>query len=143
MAGDAGGGHRGTARRTNPASDSQQGRSLEFRAVHVLEYPESDHATVAKSGIVVGNGAFGCVRGSGTGARGPGARDQTEVALRGGLALGLVAGAGGNCDLDVGSGSLEDLEQHTHRDEPRAAPATAFESAHGRALQPDQSAFSF
>jgi len=43
----------------------KQGRSLEFRAVHVLEYPESDHATVAKSGIVVGNGALGCVRGTG------------------------------------------------------------------------------
>src|SRR6266403_1719937 len=65
----------GPARRSDPAGDSQQGRSLEFRAVNVLEYPESDHATVAKSGIVVGNGALGCVRGTGTGARGPGACD--------------------------------------------------------------------
>src|SRR5260370_25873242 len=140
MDGDAGGGPRGSARRSDPAGDSQQGRSLEFRAVHVLEYPESDHATVAKSGIVVGNGALGCVRGTGTGARGPGARDQPEVALRGGLALGLVAGAGGDCDPDVCGCATEDLEQHAHRDEPRTAPATAFESAHGCALQPDQSA---
>src|ERR1700686_1510434 len=55
-------------------------------------------------------------------------------------ALGLVAGAGGDCDADVGGGTAEDLEQHPHRDEPRAAPATAAKGAHGCAVQPDQSA---
>jgi len=40
-----------------------------------------------------------------------------EVALRGGLALGLVAGAGSDCDPDVRGCATEDLEQHTHRDE--------------------------
>src|ERR1700746_750498 len=37
----------------------------------------------------------------------------------------------------------QDLEQPAHRDEPRAEPAAAFEGAHGRAFEPDQSALPF
>src|SRR6202158_3854985 len=49
--------------------DSQQGRSLECRTIHVFEYTEGNRETVAQGRIVVGNGAFNHVHRPGAGAR--------------------------------------------------------------------------
>ena len=86
----------------------------------------------------MGNAAAGCLCWTGTGSRGVGDCYQTEMALCGRPALGLVAGPGGDCNADVRRGTAEDLEQHAHRNEPRAPPTTFAEGAHGRAVEPDQ-----
>jgi hypothetical protein len=71
--------------------------------------------------------------------RSAGEDDDAEVAVRHRPALELVAdfvraGDGYGCGR-----APEDLEQHAYRDEPRAAPTVAIESANGCTLEPDQS----
>ena len=67
--------------------------------------------------------------------RGAGARHQAEMALRDPYGMGLVAGIDGHRHAHVRRRAPENLEQHAHRDESRAAPATAAQGAHGRALR--------
>src|SRR6266404_2226717 len=140
MAGHAGGVHGGTARRLDAPGDSQQGRSLELRAVHVFEYSARRSAPGAAGRDVLGIAAAARVRWTGTWARGAGGGHKTQVAVCDRAALGLVAGIVRAGHADVGGGAAEDLEQHAHRNESGAAPAVAAEGAHGRAFEPDQSA---
>src|SRR5438552_13065846 len=113
---------------------------MEFRSVHIFEHSESGGAIFTQGGYSVGDAAAGSLRWTGTGPRGIGDRHETEVVVCHRSALGLVAGPGGDRDADVGGCAAEDLEQHAHRNESGATPAVAAEGAHGRAIQPDQSA---
>src|SRR5579859_6171199 len=107
MVGNAGSIRSRAIGRIDAASDSQQRRTVEFRAIHVFEYSQGGGAVFAEGGYFVGNAAAGSLRRLGVGARWPGAGDQAEVAVCDRPALGLVAGAGGDCHADVGGGAVE------------------------------------
>src|SRR5690242_16468474 len=127
MAGDAGSLYRGFAGWADSPSYSQQRRPLEFWAIHFFEHSQGHGSFAAKGRTVLGDGAAGHLRGSGSGPRGAGARDQAEMAFRYSCEMGLVAGARGDCHVDVGGIAAENLEQHAQRDEPRAAPTASVE----------------
>src|SRR5207245_275501 len=110
--------------------------------IYFPEHSESDCEAASQSGIVLGNGAADHVHCPRTGPRGACARYKAEVALCDRSELGLVAGARGDRHTNVCRCPAENLEQHAHRDEPRAAPAAFVEGTYGCALQPDQSALS-
>src|SRR5438045_3997324 len=140
MAGHATGVDRRTPWRIDTPGHSGQGRVVELRPVHVLEYSESCRAVPAQSGYSVGDASAGRVRWPRTWPCGTGDCNKAEMVVRGGSALGLVAWIGGDCDIDVGCRAAENLEQHPYRDESGTAPAIVAESAHGCSVQPDQSA---
>ena len=56
--------------------------------------------------------------------------------------MGLGVGARGDRRINGRGVAVENLEQHAQRDEPRTAPAAFDESANGRAVAPNQPAFS-
>ena len=143
MACHAGRVDRGIVGRPDPPSYSQQRRSLELRPIHFSKHSQSRGAPPEKRPVVLGNGASWRVRWFRARPRSPAAGDKTPLALRDSFAMGLVAGPNGDRDANVRRRSPENLEQHAHRDEPRASPATPAQSAHGRAVPPNQPALPF
>jgi len=71
----------------------------------------------------------GGVRGAGTGSRGAGACDKPKWLFATDAQVGLVAGAGGDCNADVGGGALKIWNNTRIEMEPGTAPAAAVESA--------------
>src|SRR5580698_11195776 len=130
-------------RRTDPPSYPQQRRSLELRPIHISKHSKGRGSAPKKRPTLLGNGASWRVRWIRTRPRGPRAGYQAQVALRDSSAMGLVARPDGDSYADVRRRPIENLEQHAHRDESRAPPTAPLESAHGRALPPNQPALPF
>ncbi len=115
---------------------------LEFWAVHFSERSSLALAICAARSAHVGNAAAGGLCWARTWPAGAGPRHQAAMALlhrRPELVVRRSARAG---DHDGRRRSHQDLEQHAHPDESRAASAIAAQGAHGRAFQPDQPSFS-
>src|SRR5260370_30931016 len=140
MAGHAGGLHGGVARWLAAPGHPHQRRFVEFRSIHVSEYPARFGPPGASSENIMGTASPARVRWSGAWARGAGHRYQAEVVVRYRPPLELVAWA-----VRLGNGHVrlraaKNLEQHARRDEPGAPPAVAAQGSHRRTLQPNQSA---
>src|SRR5215470_16236855 len=114
---------------------------MEFRAIHLSKYSQGIVAVCAAGGDFLGTAASAGLRGTGARASDVGAGHEAEVAVCYRSGLELVAGVVGAGDGDGSRGAAENLEQHADRNEPRAAPAIVAESAHGCAVEPDQSTF--
>src|SRR5260370_7626116 len=82
MAGYAGGVHGGAARRIDAPGDSQQGRSVEFRAVHVFEYSARRGALGKTRHYILGTAAADGLRRLGAGPRGIAPGPQTANFFR-------------------------------------------------------------
>src|SRR5712671_682119 len=140
MVGDARSGDGGLAGRVDAPGDTQQRRFVEFRSLYLLEHSARRLAPGAARANVLGIAAAAGVRRSGIGARGAGHCHQAEVAICYRSTLELVAAVVRLGHGDVRSSAAENLEQHARGDESGAPPAIAAEGAHGRAVEPDQSA---
>src|SRR5258705_10283406 len=139
MVGHACGSYRGTAGRLDAPGDPKQRRAVELWSVHVSEYSAGRGAIRSAREDVVGIAAVAGLRCAGAWPRGDRGGDQAEMAVLHPSGVGLVADTLCAGDADVRGCAAEDLEQHAHRNESRAAPATAAQGAHGRAFEPDQS----
>src|SRR5260370_6576098 len=111
MAGYAGGVHGGAARRIDAPGDSQQGRSVEFRAVHVFEYSARRGALGKTRHDIVGTAAADGLRRLGAGARGFGGTLPIAIVVCRRSAHGMVARLLRAVPSDVGRGATANTGQ--------------------------------